>query len=89
MNMKEIEPVCFHLREAQEHLNRMIVEINNDEVDPEGFAMDMAHLYHHINSAWNSRTIRSLDDPVLHEKFLELAQHPTDLQAWEVYDPDE
>ena len=89
MNMKDIEPVCFHLREALEDLNRLVTEINAGEVEPEEFAVVMAHLYHHINSAWNSRSIRSLDDPILLEKFLELAQHPTDLQAWEVYDPDE
>ena len=46
------------------------------------FKYQMAHLYHHVNSAWNTRRIRSLDDPILHEKFLEYAEHPTDLTAW-------
>ena len=80
--MKNYEATQFHLREAKVHLEELIASVNEGKEGAVTFKYQMAHLYHHVNSAWNTRRIRSLDDPILHEKFLEYAEHPTDLTAW-------
>jgi signal transduction histidine kinase len=76
------ESVRFHLREALGDLRNLVQELEESEVDVEEFKSIMAHLYHHINSAWNSRSIEQLDDPRLTEQFYELALFPTDISAW-------
>ncbi len=80
--MRNYEATQFHLREAQEHLEKLINSVNEGKEDAVTFRIQMAHLYHHVNSAWNARRIRSLEDPILNEKMLEFAEHPTDLTAW-------
>ena len=77
------EPVRFHLREALGDLRNLVQELEESEVDVEEFRSIMAHLYHHINSAWNSRSIEQLDDPRITEQFYELALFPTDISAWD------
>jgi len=48
--------VIFHLKEAQEELNRTIIEIEKqDDYDFGEFVISMGHLYHHLNTAWNSK----------------------------------
>ena len=50
------EWVLFQLREGQEELNRTIAEIAADpDYDVGEFIVAMQHLYHHLNTAWNSR----------------------------------
>ncbi len=57
--------VLFHLREALEEIN---ITINDIEGDPEygigEYSVAMQHLYHHINTAWNSRdcTVEEADE---------------------------
>ena len=82
--MKEFEPTLFHLREANEEIEELILEMNAGPIDADVFKIWMAHIYHHVNSAWNTRFVTSLDDPILHENFHEFATHPTDIVAWEV-----
>lgn len=53
------EWVLLHLREAQEELTRTIAEIEADpDYDVGEFLVAMQHLYHHLNTAWNSRDER-------------------------------
>jgi len=50
------EWVLFHLREAATELDSIIREIQDDPSYGYGaFSVDMAHLYHHLNTAWNSK----------------------------------
>ena len=48
--------VLFHLSEALEELEGTIVEIRESaEYDDAEFLVAMSHLYHHLNTAVNSR----------------------------------
>jgi hypothetical protein len=50
--------ILFHLNEACEELTRTIQELqDNSEYDTEEFKVAMAHLYNHINTAWNARNL--------------------------------
>ena len=50
------EWVLFHLREVEAELRRTIAEI---EATPDygygEFSVAIAHAYHHLNTAWNSK----------------------------------
>ena len=50
------EWILFHLKEGLEELSRTIgdLESNNDYTYGE-FSVAMMHLYHHLNTAWNSK----------------------------------
>lgn len=50
------EWILFHLHEGLEELNRTItaIETQRDYGEIE-FEIAMAHLYNHLNTAWNSR----------------------------------
>ncbi len=55
MNKKN---VMFHLKEAKEQLDQTIIAIEHDEdFDSTVFLSDMSHLYHHLNTAWNSQNV--------------------------------
>ena len=47
--------VLFHLREASSELAATLSEIEDPEYGFGEFSVGMAHLYHHLNTAWNSR----------------------------------
>ena len=48
--------ILFHLGEAHDELARTIQEIRDDpDYDYGEFLVAMQHLYHHLNTAWNSR----------------------------------
>jgi hypothetical protein len=48
--------VLFHLREAAEQLNDTIQSLANDgDYGTEELQVEMGHLYHHLNTAWNGR----------------------------------
>ena len=50
------EWVLFHLREAQDELSKTISDIASDPgYDVGNFVVALGHLYHHVNTAWNSR----------------------------------
>ena len=50
--------ILFHLREAQEELTRTIAEIEAAEyVDEIEFETATAHMYNHLNTAWNARAV--------------------------------
>lgn len=48
--------IAFHLREAleqlQDSIDRLDRQQNYSETD---FQIEISHVYHHINTAWNSR----------------------------------
>jgi hypothetical protein len=48
--------VLFHLREAAGQLGETIQRLSSDqEYDAEEFQVEIGHLYHHLNTAWNGR----------------------------------
>jgi len=48
--------VLFHLREAAEQLKETIQKLESSgDYGKEEFQVDMGHLYHHLNTAWNGR----------------------------------
>lgn len=50
------EAILFHLREAKEELDRIIHELETDpEYEYGAFLVNMGHLYHHLNTAWNGQ----------------------------------
>jgi hypothetical protein len=49
--------ILFHLREAHEELTRTIAKMNAaGTVNEIEFEIALAHMYNHLNTAWNSRT---------------------------------
>jgi hypothetical protein len=50
------EYVLYNLKEALEQLTNTIQGLeNNIEYDSPEFQVEMGHLYHHINTAWNAQ----------------------------------
>ncbi len=50
------EWIIFHLKEALEEIERTIKDIETDpDYDFGEYSVAMTHLFHHINTAWNSR----------------------------------
>ena len=48
--------ILFHLREAQEELTRTILNIEAaEDADEIEFELAIAHMYNHLNTAWNAR----------------------------------
>ena len=48
--------VLFNLREASEALINLIGNIESDkDYDFGDYVVEMSHLYHHINFAWNAK----------------------------------
>ena len=48
--------VLWNLKEAREAIGQLIADIEADaDYDFGEFRVDMEHLYHHINTAWNAR----------------------------------
>jgi hypothetical protein len=48
--------VLFHLREAAEQLNETIQNLEHSaDEGAEELQVDMGHIYHHLNTAWNGR----------------------------------
>jgi hypothetical protein len=73
--------ILFNLVEAQEELAKTIRDIKADlDYDYGEFLVAMQHLYHHVNTAWNSRDATS--DQVANETeedFGQWSRFPGDL----------
>jgi len=50
--------VLFNLREAHESLQRIIKDIESQpDYDYGEYIVEMTHLYHHVNTAWNAQDV--------------------------------
>jgi hypothetical protein len=50
--------ILFHLREAHEELTRTIAKFDAAQrVGEIEFEITLAHMYNHLNTAWNSRAL--------------------------------
>jgi hypothetical protein len=79
--MMNKEFVLFNLREAQEEIETTIRDLQTDsEYEEAEFSVAMAHLYHHINTAWNARSSTSEESSnCSDENFDRWGKYPTDL----------
>ena len=70
----------FQLKEALEQLQQIISSINNDDFDDINLQLDMEHLYHHLNTAWNAINATDEDtDECSQTNFEKWRQFPTDI----------
>jgi hypothetical protein len=74
--------ILFHLAEAQDTIQKLIAELQSDPDYRFGdYRVDMEHLYHHINSAWNGRDASPESvDACSQEDFDRWRQFPTDIE---------
>ena len=75
--------VLFHLNEAHDALDQTIKDLESDpEYGEGGFLVDMAHLYHHVNSAWNARDSTPEQSRICsREDFNKWSRYPDDLEV--------
>ena len=72
--------ILSHLREAQAELSQTIARIDAaPEVDEIEFEIALAHMYNHLNTAWNSRTA-SDEEITTHSR--------EDFYLWRAFPPD-
>ena len=82
---KRTDPVAwatfmYELEDAQEHLLTLCKQLNsNNEYGDIEFQIDLAHVYSHLNRAWNGRnaTEEQSDDESLWHQW---SQFPTDIE---------
>ena len=74
--------ILFNLREAQEEIDRTIKDLETDAQYTEAeFSVAMFHLYHHVNTAWNSRNSTEEQSNVCSEEsFNKWSRYPEDLR---------
>ena len=74
--------IRLHLAEARQALDQVISEIDSDpEYEFGSYRVDMEHLYHHINSAWNARDAsEQATSECSEEDFRRWRQFPTDIE---------
>lgn len=72
------EYILYNLKEAQEELSRTVIDIETDaEYEYGDFVVAMSHLYHHINTAWNSQNEpKEVTDECSEVNFEKWRQHP-------------
>jgi hypothetical protein len=80
------DQVLFHLQEAAEELNRTVAELEGDpEYCEAELYVAMQHLYHHVNTAWNSRRVDPTDlERATDQDFNTWGAYPADLPVMEV-----
>jgi len=75
------EWILFHLKDSKEAMELLISEIQTDpEYEYGNYLVHMGHIYHHLNTAWNSRNATNDQvQPGTDEDFNKWQQFPTDL----------
>ncbi|MHC4545354.1 MAG: hypothetical protein ACYSYL_12670 [Planctomycetota bacterium] len=72
--------VLFNLREAAKALQKIIKNIDSQpDYDPGEYIVEMTHLYHHVNTAWNAQNVDQEDaEKCSEEDFFKWRQFPKD-----------
>jgi hypothetical protein len=71
----------FHLAEAKEAIESVLARMQADpDYDQSNFAIDMQHVYWHINSAWNGRHFSSDQQALTDAVYQSFIQYPKDLE---------
>jgi hypothetical protein len=73
--------IASNLKEAGEELQRLAARADSGEdISFEDFHVAMAHIYHHLNSAWNGRNITDAEwRECSDENWNKWRSYPTDL----------
>ena len=72
--------VLFHLGEARDEIEKTLEKIRvTPDYDYGEFFVAMQHLYHHLNTAWNSRDLT--EDQIAHRS-------RQDVDQWGRFPPD-
>jgi hypothetical protein len=73
--------IIYNLKEAKAELESILEEIDEDTEYDEGvFLIAMKHLYHHVNTAWNSRDSTEKESTECSQKnFDKWRQFPNDI----------
>jgi hypothetical protein len=76
--------ITWNLEDAQEELSRVLEGISPDaEIDEAEFRSRMAHLYSHLNTAWNVRDASAKDiDSANGEQIRAWSRYPADLEPF-------
>ena len=74
------EAILAHLREAKQELDETIAEIERDnDFDLDGYYVNLQHVYHHLNTAWNIRKESdSRIEECTEEDFMRWRKFPSD-----------
>ena len=74
--------VLWNLGEAREAIDQLIADMqSNPDYEYGEFRVDMEHLYHHINTAWNARDASTeITDACAQEDFDRWRQFPQDIE---------
>jgi hypothetical protein len=77
-NPVEWAAFMYELEDANEHLATLISELGSvKELSEEDFAVQMAHIYSHLNRAWSTRnTLGTISEVQRHSA----SQYPRDLE---------
>jgi len=75
------EWVLFHLKEALEAIEGTIKGIESQpDYDYPELSVEITHIYHHLNTAWNSRNCSKQEaDECSESNFAKWRQFPTDV----------
>lgn len=66
------------LVDAQEHLGNLINELElPNEIDEQNFAIQLGHIYAHLNRAWNSRNSA---EGINNQNWDSMTQFPIDIK---------
>jgi len=69
--------LLFDLDETQEHLKSLIDQMNeNGRIDEEDYAVQLGHIFAHLNRAWNAR---SLSGEIPEGEYAKYSRFPDDL----------
>lgn len=73
--------LLYNLQEAKEQLYQIIQDLkNNSDYDFGEYIVDMTHLYHHINTAWNAKdSTETESNNCTDEDFYKWRQFPKDI----------
>ena len=76
-NYVEWATLVAHLEEAHDHLGELLERLTpQNGIEEEEFAVDLGHVYAHLNRVWNGRnTPREWTD----EEFEKFTAFPTDI----------
>jgi hypothetical protein len=82
----ESHPVAWalfidELADASEHLGQLIAQMSSlGQIDEIDFAIQLGHVYAHLNRAWNGRNDPSDVDDATEQQRADLTKFPDDLE---------
>ncbi len=74
--------ILVHLEEAHQELARVIEKLQTaEDRDETTLSYEMAHIYHHLNTAWNARAVNGEQIAAMSDSDFDMWRaFPTDLE---------